>query len=90
MGIQRACYFKGNEKILINLAGERPKKSPKDIRITSSTLGSYTCERTFQSLKLFSKKSFCYLYFTVSPHQIHLSLKESAALEVYYIWTLTS
>ena len=83
MGVQRACYFKGNEKILINLAGERSKNSPKSIRITSSTLASCTCERTFQSLKLFSKKSFCYLYLIVPLHQIPLSLKESAALEVY-------
>ena len=83
MGVQRACYFKEKEKILINLAGERSKNSPKSIRITSSTLASYTCERTLQSLKLFSKKSFCYLYLIVSPHQNPLSLKESAALEVY-------
>ena len=59
MGVQRACYFKGKEKILINLARERPKNSPQSIRITSSILASYTCERAFRSLKLLSKKSFC-------------------------------
>ena len=56
------------KKLSLILQGGRPKKSPKSI---------------FQFLKSFSKKSFCYLYLIVPPHQNPLSLKESAALEVY-------